>query len=563
MGKVTFLGVEGSGKTVLTMAIAEAFREHESEGFLLRPDTRESFRFLVQNPSGLFHGEGEEGLPDQTTRLTYLQWTILHQGRELRTFDTLDYPGEIYRLAFLDAKDSTDPDEFKERFAAHEAEVEELLGHLTDSDLVFVLFNLSDALDLAHNPDNLDAVWVTNACLGYLQRLPQKPRFALLLTQIDRYIPATDEAFDVRAFLKEKMPLIANNYPDLEVLAVSALKGGNGIHSINSVVFEALQETEPVKHFLANQRKPKEMIEKAKVRSIEKLAAVCASAQGIVEHPPMLATDRPWFVDEWQLKRAGLFFSEDEAEEMSTILSEVREAVRRGKNKQQPEEAVAASASAVLTQVIVKTPEGRKLTTALAESVKKVEKATEKARRAKRLAMGILGSIPVLLLLLLLGWWGVRVIQGKEYLAKALACEDNRSAAEWFLKAASCGNAEAQKKLGILYALGQWEPRHRRPLDEYQQAEKGLELVRKLAEQGDVEAQYALGKMYLTGQVVEQSYRKAAEWLQKATKQGNAEAQQQLDWMVMVAKYRKAAEQGDADAQCNLAEMYYDGRGVK
>lgn len=402
MGKVTFLGVEGSGKTVLTMAIAEAFREHEAEGFLLRPDTRESFRFLVQNPSGLFHGEGEEGLPHQTTRLKYLKWTIMHQGQELRSFDTLDYPGEIYRLAFLDAKDSTDPDEFKERFAAHEAEVEELLGHLTDSDLVFVLFNLSDALDLAHNPDNLDAVWVTNACLGYLQRLPQKPRFALLLTQIDRYISATDEAFDVRAFLKEKMPLIANNYPDLEVLAVSALKGGNGIHSINRIVFEALQETGPVRHFLAHRDQPAAIIEKAGVRSIEELAGVCTSAQDIAEHPPMLATDRPWFVDEWQLKRAGLFFSEDEAVEMSTILSEVREAVRRGINKQQPKGAVAASVSAVLTQVIVKTPEGRRLTTALVESVIKVAKATEEDRRDQRLEIGFLVSIAVLLLLV---WW--------------------------------------------------------------------------------------------------------------------------------------------------------------
>ncbi|MBQ0062898.1 MAG: sel1 repeat family protein [Prevotella sp.] len=61
---------------------------------------------------------------------------------------------------------------------------------------------------------------------------------------------------------------------------------------------------------------------------------------------------------------------------------------------------------------------------------------------------------------------------------------------------------------------------------------------RKAAEQGDADAQYNLGACYYNGYGVTKSYAEAAKW------------------------YRKAAEQGDADAQCMLGICYYGGDGV-
>ena len=63
------------------------------------------------------------------------------------------------------------------------------------------------------------------------------------------------------------------------------------------------------------------------------------------------------------------------------------------------------------------------------------------------------------------------------------------------------------------------------------------DLTRK-AEQGDAEAQYMLGEMYNYGLRVPQDYQKAVEW------------------------YQKAAEQGYADAQYMLGFMYHHGQGV-
>ena len=62
---------------------------------------------------------------------------------------------------------------------------------------------------------------------------------------------------------------------------------------------------------------------------------------------------------------------------------------------------------------------------------------------------------------------------------------------------------------------------------------------RKAAEQGDVDAQLLLGIMYDVGRGVAQDDREAVRW------------------------YLKAAEQGDAGAQYFLGAMYKEGRGVK
>lgn len=68
--------------------------------------------------------------------------------------------------------------------------------------------------------------------------------------------------------------------------------------------------------------------------------------------------------------------------------------------------------------------------------------------------------------------------------------------------------------------------------------EEAAAWYRKAAEQGDADAQYNLGNLYAQGQGVAQDDAQAVAW------------------------YRKAANQGYAKAQSNLGVMYAEGRGV-
>lgn len=108
-----------------------------------------------------------------------------------------------------------------------------------------------------------------------------------------------------------------------------------------------------------------------------------------------------------------------------------------------------------------------------------------------------------------------------------------------------------------------------------------LKLLRPLAEQGNADAQFALGRMYCSGHGVPQDcaqaetwYRKGVDGYRKAAEQGDADGQFKLgvryergegvpkDYTQAVLWYRKAAEQGDAVAQQTLGTMYEGGKGA-
>ena len=95
--------------------------------------------------------------------------------------------------------------------------------------------------------------------------------------------------------------------------------------------------------------------------------------------------------------------------------------------------------------------------------------------------------------------------------------------------------------------------------------------VFEAAENGISDAQYILGLMYYR----EKLYQQAAEWYLKAAVQGNVQAQFNLANKYYEGKgveqnfkeafkwYKKAAEQGHSQAQFNLGCMYGRGEGVK
>ena len=156
---------------------------------------------------------------------------------------------------------------------------------------------------------------------------------------------------------------------------------------------------------------------------------------------------------------------------------------------------------------------------------------------------------------------------------------DYTEAVKWYRKAAEQGDADAQCMLGDCYYNGNGVSKDRT---------EAVKWYREAAEQGNAEAQYGLGKCYYWCNCVE-----AEKWCRKAAEQGNAKAQSDLgyhyggsgiieilyggrgvcpppppfafhhtDHAEAAQWYRKAAEQGDADAQCMLGYFYYIGYGV-
>lgn len=323
MGNVTFLGVEGSGKTVLTMALVNAFRAHEAEGWRLRPETRGAFRFLAQVPDVI----AGETLPHQTTSLRQLAWSVLFRDEPQRTLDILDYPGEVYRLAFLEAADDPNPASFAERVAANKEEIDALLGHLLCSEQVFVLFNLADAFDLANKPANLDAVWTTNACLDYLHRLPSHPRITLLLTQIDRYVSFDSPTLDPAALVSRHLPLIAKNFPKLDVLAIAALGDADSIFGLDNLLARCLIDTPTVQQTLTAIKSThtlfgQELIAFCKQPGLKERDALDTAFKRYQSNATHLSTH--WFLSRTMLEQSGKLLSEKDLEDFHALRKRLR-----------------------------------------------------------------------------------------------------------------------------------------------------------------------------------------------------------------------------------------------
>ncbi len=229
MGKVVFLGVEGSGKTTLAMALTKAFARHADEGWYLRPEGRGAYNFATIAPGDFV----TDGFPAQTSAAREMTWKISRDDVDKGDIQILDYPGEIYRLAFLAAEDEADPDAFRARAEANAEELNVLNRAIEEAESLYVLFNLQDALDLRGDDANRSAVWVTNECLKRLKALPAKPRVTLVFTQVDRY--QTDDDF-LHSFTPAELDLIGHDHPDVDWMMVSVLMPPDSEFGIDAFV---------------------------------------------------------------------------------------------------------------------------------------------------------------------------------------------------------------------------------------------------------------------------------------------------------------------------------------
>ncbi|HXZ03022.1 MAG TPA: tetratricopeptide repeat protein [Stellaceae bacterium] len=142
---------------------------------------------------------------------------------------------------------------------------------------------------------------------------------------------------------------------------------------------------------------------------------------------------------------------------------------------------------------------------------------------------------------------------------------DARQLAAWLAPRASAGDAQAQYRLGTLYALGKGVDK------DYARA---APLLRAAAESGLAEAEYDYAVLCENGFGVAKDPVQALAWYRKAAAQGHANAALALGYacakgigtardMAEAAQwFRRGSELGLADAQYNLAFLYEHGEGV-
>lgn len=159
---------------------------------------------------------------------------------------------------------------------------------------------------------------------------------------------------------------------------------------------------------------------------------------------------------------------------------------------------------------------------------------------------------------------GIAAQAGLEEGLAALAKRDYETAKKELLPLAERGNPEAQYRIGRMYEFGAGFPANKAA---------GIEWYRKAAAGGSSSAQQELGVLYSSGDGVPKDEAQAVAWFEKAAAQGNPTAQFNLGLMIAkgagtkrddaraLAWFRKAADQGFPPAQYKLGLAYEFGEG--
>jgi uncharacterized protein len=133
------------------------------------------------------------------------------------------------------------------------------------------------------------------------------------------------------------------------------------------------------------------------------------------------------------------------------------------------------------------------------------------------------------------------------------------AAAKQFAPLADGGNAVAQERLAIMYFYGRGVP---------EDEDKALQWARRSADQGNLDAMYFIGNMYVFGDRLPKSVQdpdqEAARWYFEAARKGHAEAEYGLGLLFLAGKgvvqdqeeamrwIRSAADHGHSGAKSFL-----------
>ena len=216
MKKISIVGVEGSGKTVLLSAIGDKYENPDASGVFLSPENERAFGFTTMHMHAMRSGQW----PVATTANSNLDWTLFRKtdGRneEICRLSLLDFAGEAYRLCFGEHSEE-ETDNWADVLAA-------LKDHIAQSDLLIVIVNLSDVINASPtDPRSRETKWLTKSVIDYASRNGNSKDVAIVFSQADVYKSEIEACGGNEAALRKYLPHVANVYGNLPVLAVSAI----------------------------------------------------------------------------------------------------------------------------------------------------------------------------------------------------------------------------------------------------------------------------------------------------------------------------------------------------
>lgn len=140
-----------------------------------------------------------------------------------------------------------------------------------------------------------------------------------------------------------------------------------------------------------------------------------------------------------------------------------------------------------------------------------------------------------LLLVVVLCFGFLQCCFGEDYNSRLRRALRNRASLAQLRADADRGNAEAQAAIGMMYYWDEGRGLRNEPRHEWWSRKEAERWLLKAADQGLAEAQCNLGHLYLN-EIPGQGYEQAAPWFRKAADQGLTEAQEMLGFLYFLGR---------------------------
>ena len=225
MSRLAIIGCESCGKTVFTSSVADFFSVgNTAHSCCLVPDDADTHDFAERTNHRLrVRRDWPEPTPHDKPQL--LKWSVRIDGADVSKLEMLEFGGRLFRTAFQNGPTAETP----------QPEVAWLLDALAKSDFIVVAISLRDLMrdrpsaqaaaeSEAERAQGSKIRWLTNKALDFVcYQLPKDKGVAIALTQADAYQEELKACGDPAELFRRRWPSVAALYPDVPVLAVSAV----------------------------------------------------------------------------------------------------------------------------------------------------------------------------------------------------------------------------------------------------------------------------------------------------------------------------------------------------
>ena len=195
--QIAIIGMEGSGKTVLTTVLAKRLSTMADQGMFLNPKSSKTIKYVEGVWKELQDGKWPPSTPPG--ELFDLEWLFHVDNKHECPVRLVDAAGQDMRMLFAD-------DRYKDQSLP--AQLQQLVDYCHNSNILIILINLKDFIGESDDMRRVENQAALKSALDLLASKDDSKRVAFVFSQCDQYEATIEQHGSLENLLRTEMPYI-------------------------------------------------------------------------------------------------------------------------------------------------------------------------------------------------------------------------------------------------------------------------------------------------------------------------------------------------------------------